>query len=228
MKFSLRDIGYGKAACHASQGRDYLRLYDKEGKILCRLECSMRNAERLVWYLHDNDIEMELEKGAEGFIGEIMAQQPVTEEEMGKLSGQIYGEMQNLAVEWQERNIKLGAEFEYGFSCYFMGKMDPKEQMQPLESRFTRRTAKQEGGKKEDSLEAEREAGKELSMGRDGKGLPEDYCCRIELYVKKDGYLVRDRRGEWLCWRILYFTGEKANHGKRGTGFIITAFGRMK
>lgn len=185
VKFAVTDIGYGKAAYHASKGRDYLRLYDKEGKVLCRLECSMKNTRRLAWYLYDNGIGMELEKGAEGFIGDIMAQQPVAEEELGKLSVRVYGEMQDLAAGWLGRNAGMGAEFSYGFACYLWGKRVPGVQAQPEGSRFPAGTGKKAGGGAE--------------------SLPEDFYCRMELYVEKGGYLVQDRKGKKVMLEIPVF-----------------------
>ncbi len=119
-EFPAKDISYGKAAYHPSRGRDCLRLYDREGMALCRLECSMENAECLVWYLHEKGITIELEKGAEGFAGKILAQQPLEEASMDRLSCQVYGKMQEMIEAWQVRNKEMGAEFVYGFACYCM------------------------------------------------------------------------------------------------------------
>lgn len=155
VEFSVGDIGHGRAAYHASKGRDYLGLYDREGKPLCRLECSMKNAGRLVWYLHENGIPLDLEKGAEGFAGDIVSQRPVTEGELKGLSQEVYGQMQELAELWQERNERMGAGLEYGFAVYFRGKMGKIE--------------------------------------REGLPQKEDLCL-LELYVRKDGHLVQEKR----------------------------------
>ncbi len=204
--FALEDIGHGKAAYHASKGRDYLRLYSKEGKTLCRLECSMQNAERLVWYLHDSRIPMELEQGAEGFAGDILNQRPVAEAEMKKLSGQVYGRMQALAGKWQERNENLGAEFRYGFACYFRGKMKETAWIEPEESRFFQ-TGDIPG-------EAEgKESGKKENGEKETELLPEDYLCRLELYVEKDGHTVQDRRGRPVRLEVPVLYRRKSDAG---------------
>lgn len=195
IKFSIEDIGYGKAAYHASKGRDYLRLYDKEGKLLCRLECSMRNVARLVWYLHDNDIPMELEKGAEGFAGHIVSQSPISEEEMKKLSQEVYGQAQTLVEEWQERNEELEAEFDYGFACYCMEKMGKTENI---------------GKKVQTQSKESRYFSKSVTDKREMELLPKDYLCRLELYVKKEGYPVQDRRGRLMMLEIPIFYRKKS------------------
>ena len=186
--FSLEDIGYGKAAYHASKGRDYLRLYGKEGKLLCRLECSMKNAEYLIWYLHENEVRLELEKGAEGFAGEIIGQRRVAREEMAGLSREIYGKVQALAGKWQARNERMGAELEYGYACYYREKMKDGRQLQPEGSRF--------------SFPGIRE-------GRE-EGLPEDFYCRLEFYVKKEGETVRERNGRLPMLAVPVFYRRKS------------------
>lgn len=187
-EFSLGDIGYGKAAYHASKGRDYLRLYGKDGKLLCRLECSMQNAECLIWYLHDNEVRLELEKGAEGFAGEIMGQRAITEEEMAGLSREIYGQLQVLAGKWQARNERMGAELEYGYACYYREKMKDGRQFQPQDSRFAFRHIK-EG---------------------EGAVLPEDFYCRLEIYVKKGGVAVQERSGRLPMLAVPVFYRRKS------------------
>ncbi len=201
--FTLEEIGHGKAAYHASKGRDYLCLYSKEGKTLCRLECSMQNASRLVWYLHDSRIPMELEQGAEGFAGDILNQRPVAEEEMKKLSGQVYGRMQTLTGKWQERNENLGAGFVYGFACYFRGKMKETAWIEPEESRFFQ-TGGIPGG-----TEGNKTGKKEKEL------LPEDYLCRLELYVEKEGHTVQDRRGRLVRLEVPVLYRRKSDAGDK-------------
>ena len=201
VSFSLGDVALGKAACDASKGRDYLRLYDKDGKALCRLECSMKNAPRLIWYLHEHGIPIGLEAGAEGYAGDIIRQRPLTEDMLAEQSGQVFGQMQGMAERWLERNRELEAELEYGFACYFAGKMDENARTQPAESHFpVPGTGNGEGRE-------------------DAHVLPEDFLCRMELFVKKDGCLVRDRRGRTLMLESTVFYRRKCT-GREG-GFRL-------
>lgn len=207
VSFSKEEIGVGKAAYHASRGRDYLRLYDKEGKTLCRLECSMKNAPRLIWYLHDNGIPVGLEAGAEGYAGDIIRQHYLTEDMLSEQSRQVFAQMQELAKKWQERNQELGAELEYGFACYYAEKMKEKALRQPKESHFA----------KEAEREMRREGEREREKAeKDLHPLPEDYLCRMELYVKKDGCLVQDRRGRLLMLEAVVFYKRRSEGREAG------------
>ena len=114
-RFEWKAIGYVKVADDFSKGRDYLKLYDKEGKRLCRLECSMQNAEALLVYLHDRGIRLEGEKGNGNLLKDILAQQVIGEEELGKISEEVYEKTRELVNEWMKENRVLGADFSYGF-----------------------------------------------------------------------------------------------------------------
>ncbi len=214
VSFSKEEIGVGKAAYHASKGRDYLRLYDKGGKTLCRLECSMKNAPRLIWYLHDNGVPIGLEAGAEGYAGDIIRQHYLTEDMLPEQSRQVFAQMQELAEKWQERNRELGAELEYGFACYYSEKMKEKVQGQPGESHFVKETAKE--AEKKEEKEAEEAEKKEEKTEKDSHSLPDDYLCRMELYVKKDGCLVQDRRGRRLMLEAVVFYKRKSDGQEAG------------
>lgn len=198
VSFSIGEVAFGKAAYNASKGRDYLRLYDKDGKALCRLECSMKNAPRLVWHLHEYGVPIGLEAGAEGYAGDIIRQRPLTEDMLEEQSGQVFEQMQGMAERWLKRNRELGAELEYGFACYFAGKMEEGARTQPAESHFTVPAA--EKGKAREKAHV----------------LPEDFLCRMELYVKKDGCLVCGRRGRLIMAECTVFYGRKCTASEGG------------
>ena len=160
-QFEGKDIGYVKAADDFSKGRDYLKLYDKEGKLLCRLECGMYHAQELIAYLYDKGIPFEIEKGnrKSEFLAELMKQQVIASGERRKISKQVYEQTKQSVHDWQIENRELGADFVYGFV--------------------------------EES---------------------EDKCY-LEIYVKKENCLVRDRKGQLLMIKFPIFY-------KRSTGVM--------
>ncbi len=76
-QFALEDIASVKAVSNPSGGRDDLRLYDKKGRILCRLETSMQNADVMLWYLYDNGVPLEMEKNTKRELTDIIFQEPI-------------------------------------------------------------------------------------------------------------------------------------------------------
>lgn len=114
-QFEVKEIGYVRVADDFSKGRDSLKVYGKKGKPLFRLECSMQNAEQLLVYLHDWGVRLESEKGNGKLVEDILAQQVISEEELGRLSEEVYARARELVKEWLEENRKLGADFSLGF-----------------------------------------------------------------------------------------------------------------
>lgn len=175
-RFALEDIGRAKAASNPSVGRDYLRLYDKKGKVICRLETGMQNADYLIWYLHSNGIAVDMEKGTRQALADIVFQKPVLEKDLPVLSQEVYEQADRMIKEWGEKNRKLGAEFVYGFAEYYGSRIDSKVQIQPAESRIER---------KQQDMPFE---------------LPEDYICVLEVYIQKEGRFVCTRKGNFLMF----------------------------
>ena len=180
--FTTEDIGSAKAAFNPSGGRDDLRIYDRNGKVLCRLACSMQNADRMICFLHDNGIGITMEKNTRQELKELVLQETIGAGELQRLFQEIYGQAEALIEEWIEKNRKLGAELVYGFAEYYGKRMDMEAQIQPKESRMERKQG----------------------------GLPEDYLCVLEMYVKKDGCFVRDRKKQFLLMRFPVFYKRKA------------------
>lgn len=174
-RFELHDIDHAKAAADFSRGRDSLCLYDEKGKMLCRLECSMKNADDLITYLYDNKIAVDMEKGAADSFLDIAMQQFITREEMTQKAAAVYEEADALVKNWKERNKKLGADFYYGFVEYYGSRIDRKAQIQPEECRCEKK----------------------------GEELPEDYLCVMEVYVQKDGCFVRDQKSLYASGDLL-------------------------
>lgn len=170
-RFCLHDIGYAEAASDTGKGQDNLKIYDKEGNILCRLECSMNNAHSLLIYLYDNGIEVDIKKVKEQSLTNIIMQQVISREEIPGLAEKTYKDTEALINKWKEKNKKLGADIAYGYIFLRGEKVNPDAEIQREESRCY----------------PERE-----------EELPEDFLCIMELMIKKDDYFIRDKKGNLL------------------------------
>lgn len=170
-EFSLLDIGYVRAASDASKGEDYIRLYDKTGKRLCRLESSMSHSLLLIGFLHENGIKIDTPAESGNLFSDVVMQERIPEESVRKTAEAAYGETEAALAAWREKNRRTGAEFYFGLAQYHGRRIDPEAEIQPEESRY---------------------------FPKEGEKLPDDYLCVMEIYVKKDGYFVRDRRNDLL------------------------------
>ncbi len=180
--FILEDIGSAKAAFNPPGGRDELKICSKEGKTICRLECSMQNADKLIRCLHDNGIKVAMEKNTRQDVKDLVLQTAIEEAKLPHFSRKAYGQAKILMEGWMEKNRKLGAKLHYGFAEYYGSRIDLEAQMQADEAR----------------------------IGESRGGLPEDYLCLLEVYVKKDGSFVRDRKKQMLVMSFPVFYKRKA------------------
>lgn len=180
-RFGIEDIGSAKAVFDPAWAPGYV-LYDREGKKICRLEAGMRDADRMFLYLHDNQIDIHMgkgmKKGGEEMPDGMFFQEIIAEEKLPELSESAYKQAEELLEEWKERNRKLGAELLYGFAEYHGSRIDPEAELQMEESRII----------------------------KDEGELPEDYVCMLEIYIQKDGWMVRDKKGnlQYMVWPVFY------------------------
>lgn len=170
-KFFLKDIGYVRVAADSAKGQDCFKIYDKEGHLLCRLEWSMKNAEDLLNFFYDSDILIETDGMKADKLPDFMTGKMICRENIAQLSAEVLFRTKEAVMEWKKRNERLGADFYYGFVCFRGGCMDENAELQSKESC------------------CEVKAGEEL---------PADFLCMMELFVKKGGFFIRDRRGNLL------------------------------
>ena len=178
--YTLEDIGSAKIVCNASGGKDDLRIYNKEGKMLCRLEWSMQNMDIAILWLRDNGIAVHMERNRKQALPDIHQPLEIEEKELRMFSKEVYGQAKKMAETWMEKNRKLGADLVYGFAEYHGSKVDGEAEIQARESRI------EKGGAK-----------------------PEDYICVLEIYVKKDGFFVRDKKKRLLAMAFPVFYKRK-------------------
>lgn len=189
-KFFLKDIGYVRAAIDPAKGQDYLKIYDKEGQLLCRLEWSMQNADELLGYFCDNstyhNISVEMEHVKAENLPDYMTGKAVCREEMEELAKEVFDKTKEIIGSWKQRNEKLGADFYYGFVSFRGEQMDKNAEIQRRESCC--------------EIKAEEE-------------LPADFLCIMEVFIQKDGFFIRDKKGSLLVMDFPIFY-------KRSTGTI--------
>lgn len=170
-EFSLDGIGYVKALSDYKKGQDYIRLYSKTGEKLCKLESNMVNALMLVSLLHESGIVIDTPEDGGNLIADIVMQERIAEESVNRTAQKAYEETSLLINAWLEKNRKTGADFYYGLAQYHGERIEPKAEVQPQDSRC---------------------------YLREGERLPEDYICVMEIYIKKNGLFVRDRKGKLM------------------------------
>lgn len=170
-QFSLQEIGYAKAGINRKIGQDFVILYDKAGNKLCKLEFSMENADNLLIYLHDSGITIDVAENSENSLMSIVYQEETAEEQRSKIAEDAYGETVTMIQGWMEKNKRIGAQLEYGFAEYYGNRIREELEVQKEECRYS---------------------------CVDEESLPQDYLCVMELYVKKEGNFIRDRKNQLL------------------------------
>ena len=185
--FTLDEIGFCKL--EMGGGKVILVLYDLMGDKLCKLDFGMRGMGEFLQYLVDNRVKVELNRDrrhrqeAEAFLPELIIKETaVCEEEIGKCSEAFYETAGQIFREWEKRNKKFEAEWEFGFAEYTAGDLE-RQTKQYRQNRTWEWTG---------SVKTE-----------DGQ-IPEDYECVLEAYLKRNGAYVVNRRGEAVSLQIPY------------------------
>lgn len=168
-EFSVEEIGYVKAVVTSGK----FTLYNKTGGGLCTVEGNMSNIAQLLIYLMDNEIKIEVKgegkaKEKESSLQDILMQKIIPLEEMGDISDRIYQETKEMTDGWLCKNNKLGAEAQYGFAEYHTESLDSEAEIQTEEARCV------------------------VTCLQD---IPKDYLCTLELYIRKDGKYIRNKKG---------------------------------
>ena len=185
--FTLDEIGFCKL--EMGGGKIILVLYDLMGDKLCKLDFGMRGMGEFLQYLVDNRVKVELNRDrrhrqeAEAFLPELIIKETaVCEEEIGKCAEAFYEKTGQIFRDWEKRNKKFEAEWEFGFAEYTAGDLE-RQTKQYRQNRTWEWTG---------SVKTE-----------DGQ-IPEDYECVLEAYLKRNGAYVVNRRGEAVSLQIPY------------------------
>jgi hypothetical protein len=175
-EFTLDDIGY--CSLELSQSKDNLILYDLLGKKLCKLKINMKGCEEFLQYLLDNGVRIEWETTRTNLpaLELILRETAVCEEEIPKCTEALYTQVREILSQWEKEHAVFGAVWELGFGEYAAADLEDVKDMRSVKS----------------------------SIDSDSGGLPRDYICALEAYLKKDGEFVIDRNNRTVCITAKY------------------------
>jgi hypothetical protein len=176
--FSLDDIGY--CSLELSQSKDNLVLYDLLGKVLCKLKIHMKGCEEFLQYLLDNGVRVEWETTRTNLpaLELILRQTAICEEEIPKCTEALYTQVQEIFSQWEKEHSAFGASWELGFGEYAAADLEGAMDLCSIKS----------------------------SLDDGNGGVPPDYICALEAYLKKDGEFVIDRKNRVVCITAKYLT----------------------
>lgn len=183
-EFTLDEIGFCKM--ELGGGKITLVLYNLTGDKLCKLDFGMRGTGEFLQYLVDNRIKTELARERrhkrEMLLPElILKETSVCEEEIGKYAEAFYQVAEQVFRDWEKRNRKFEVEWEIGFAEYTAGDLE----RQASHNRPWEWTS---------------------SVGDEMQGIPEDYTCVLEAYLKRDGAYVMNHKGEAVSMQVPYMS----------------------
>lgn len=186
-EFTLDEIGFCKL--EMGGGKIVLIIYDLMGDKLCKLDFGMRGMGEFLQYLVDNRVKTELvrerrhRQESEFFLPElILKETAVCAEEIGKCAEALYQAAERIFRDWEKRNRKFEAVWEFGFAEYTNKDLE-------RQTKQGRRTRAWEWSS---TVEAKMQK------------LPDDYTCVLEAYLKKNGEYVVNRRGEVVSVQLPY------------------------
>lgn len=173
--FTLDDIGYCKLKLASNQQK--IILYDLLGNRLCKLESDMKGSEDFFRYLLDNRVRVECKAEQAGYsnmpvLEAYMRETAVCEEEIPKCADTLYGRVRDILLEWEKQNKTFGAYWEFGYGEFSAADLE----------------------KGKDCLWSRTSSIHDLTAG-----LPEDYACILEAYLKKDNEYVIDQKNKAVC-----------------------------
>jgi hypothetical protein len=181
-EFTLDDIGYG--SLELSQSKDKLVLYDLLGKVLCKLKINMKGGEKFLQYLLDNGVRIEWEKTRTNLpaLELILRQTAICEEEIPKYTEAFYTQVREIFSQWEKEYSAFGASWELGFGEYAADDLEGAMDLCSVKS----------------------------SMDDENGGVPRDYICALEAYLRKDGEFVLDRKNRVVCITAKYLTSSRS------------------
>lgn len=205
--FTLDDIGYCKMKPGSNQQK--IILYDLLGNKLCKLESDMNGSADFFQYLLDNQVRVECKAEQAGHsnipaLEAYLRETAVCEEEIPKCADSLYGKVRDILLEWEKKNKTFGAYWEFGYGEF--SATDLEKGKDDLWSRTS-------------------------SIQEPSAGLPEDYACILEAYLKKDNEYVIDQKNKAVCILFPYLVrtcsfqiGERLRFRKMNDDVLIEWF----
>lgn len=183
--FMLEDIGYCKTALEKDGSKDYIKLYDKSGKALCKIEYNMKDSLVFLHYLLDNQIRVECSKKSDSYLQSIIAAKQISKEETADKVNEVYEQAKEFVREWTLLHKRFGAEWKMGIVVYPMPLM---------------------GGQAKKGAEQKREQIPEQQEAKESA----EYQIVIEGYLQKDGQFVFDKKERAVSFGVLLVTVSKS------------------
>lgn len=167
--FVLSDIAYCRTAMENGGNRDFIKLYNSQDKLLCKLEYNMPGSIVFFQYLIDNQVKIECSGKSDYMLKYMLSMESITPEAVSAAVNDSYKEVKERIKTWLEKNKKFGVEWKTGITAYLESEVDAKKQLWEQTSC-------------------------DIANFLCGK-LPEGYNIVVECYLLKDGEFVINKKG---------------------------------
>lgn len=178
--FTLQEIGYCRVAMENQGAKDSIKVYDVNGKKLCKLEFNMKDGLLFVQYLLDNQIEVECSDKSDEYLKRIIYQTIVLPEEAPERVNCAYEDTKRLVEAWETRHKKFRAQWKMGITVYLRNEMSENKQLWE-ETGYT---------------------GICFDMASGNNPLPEETVIGIEGYLQRGGQFVCDRKNRPVMFYV--------------------------
>lgn len=191
--FALSDISICRTAMENGGNRNYLKLYDKDDKKLCKLEYNMSDSFMFLQYLIDNQVEIECTDKSGFGLKMMLGTAAISYEEMKDAVHSAYKEAKELVGKWIETNREFGVEWKMGITAYLKDGLEEKKQLWEQEGCGIGIPDYVMHG-----MHGEAKSCDENPL----KSLPEGYIIAIEGYLLKDGEFVVNKKNRAVCFFV--------------------------
>lgn len=117
--FTLNEIAYCKAALEIKRGnKNYLKLYNSQDALLCKLDFNMRHIFIFLQYLLDNHVKVECSETSDRLLKELIGIVEIRSEEVSDKVNSAYNDAVKMVREWAEKNKQFSAEWKIGIAAY--------------------------------------------------------------------------------------------------------------
>ncbi|MCH5256029.1 MAG: hypothetical protein J1D87_02005 [Lachnospiraceae bacterium] len=117
--FALNEIARCQAALEIKRGsKNYLKLYDSQDVLLCKLDFNMMHIFLFMQYLLDNHVKIECSETSDILLKEVISIVEISPEEIADKVNSVYNDAVKMVREWSEKNKNFGAEWKLGIATY--------------------------------------------------------------------------------------------------------------
>lgn len=117
--FALDEIAYCKAALEIKRGNsNYLKLYDSQDALLCKLDFNMMHIFIFLQYLLDNHVKIECSETSDRLLKELIGIVEIRSDEVSDKVNSAYNDAVKMVRGWAEKNKQFSAEWKIGIAAY--------------------------------------------------------------------------------------------------------------